>query len=77
MFDVYLVLGVVAASRMKTDYLAWLPPFGWQFAAEIPFGVYLLVIFWTGFLAAGCLYGSNTPAYDGASNGADELKIEG
>lgn len=55
LIDAYLLLGIVATSRMKVEYHRWLPPFGYEFAAETPRLVFFVVIAWTGFLALGCL----------------------
>jgi hypothetical protein len=56
LIDAYLLLAMVAISRMKAEYHQWLPPFGYEFAASMPRIVYIWLVAWTGFLALGCLY---------------------
>ena len=56
LIDAYVLLAMVATSRMPPEYHDWLPPFGYEFAASAPRSVYIWLVGWTGFLALGCLY---------------------
>ncbi len=60
LFDAYLLLAMVATSRMKVEYHQWLPPYGFEFADAIPRVVFLMLVAWTGFLAVGCLYATKS-----------------
>ena len=62
LIDAYLLLAMVATSRMKVEYHQWLPPFGFEFAASMPRIVYIWLVAWTGFLALGCLYATKVRA---------------
>ena len=55
LLDGYLLLALVATSRMKVEYHRWLPPFGYDFADSIPRIAFVVLAGWTGFLALGCL----------------------
>ncbi|MDG2382243.1 MAG: hypothetical protein P8N76_11280 [Pirellulaceae bacterium] len=56
LFDVYLLLALVAVNMMKVQYLYLLPPFNFEFARSTPRFVYVWLVLWTGLLAVGCLY---------------------
>ena len=51
----YLLLALVATSRMKAEYHHWLPPYGYEFVGSTPRIVFIMLAAWTGFLAVGCL----------------------
>jgi hypothetical protein len=54
-FDAYLLLSLLAITRMKTRYESWLPPLGSEFGRSIPGVVVVVVVLWTALLAIGCL----------------------
>ena len=56
LFDAYLMLALVAMPMMKVEYLYLVPPFNSELARSTPGIVYTGLVFWTGFLAIGCLY---------------------
>jgi len=55
LIDGYLLLALVATSRMKAEYHSWLPPFGYDFVDSILRIAFVMLAGWTGFLAIGCL----------------------
>ena len=59
LFDVYLLLAMVATNMMKVEYHWMLPPFGFEFAVSIPRIAYIWLVVWTAFLAVGCLQATN------------------
>ena len=55
LFDAYLLLSLLALSRMSKSYHEWLPPLGAEFAAELPTALVWVIVLWTGLLAIGCI----------------------